>query len=311
MNVLVFGGAGFIGKNLCSSLVDQGHRVRAFNRVPASGIWPDIAGVEWVPGDFTNPMETASVLDGADVVYHLISTTLPKNSNENPVRDLNENVVSTLSLLNTIVALKNRPKIIFVSSGGTVYGIPRQIPISEFHPTDPVCAYGVSKLSIEKYLALYKYLYGLEYRILRMANPYGKYQSLHSGQGVIPVFLSKALRGDVLEIWGDGSVIRDYLFVGDAIVAATKIVDYNGPERVFNIGSGKGYSLNDLVRMIEQLLGRQLACRYFPARAFDVPVNVLDITLAQVELGWSPSTSLSAGLQNTLAYLMQGSEFKR
>jgi UDP-glucose 4-epimerase len=311
MNVLVFGGAGFIGKHLCSSLVEQGHCVRVFNRVPASGNWPDIPGVEWVPGNFTNPVETASVLDGADAIYHLVSTTLPKSSNENPVRDLNENVASTLCLLDSIVALKNRPKFFFISSGGTVYGIPRSIPISEIHATDPLCAYGVSKLAIEKYIALYNYLHGLDYRILRMANPYGEYQPLHSGQGVIPVFLNKALHSEVLEIWGDGSVIRDYLYISDAIAAATMILNYDGPERVFNIGSGRGYSLKDLVHMIGQLLGRPVECRFFPARTFDVPVNVLDITLARKGLGWSPSTSLHAGLQNMLKYLKRNSELEK
>ncbi|MBE1423705.1 UDP-glucose 4-epimerase [Desulfomicrobium macestii] len=303
MDILVFGGAGFIGKHLCSRLVRQGHRVRAFNKPPCSGNWPDIAGVEWLPGDFTNPVETASVLDGVEVIFHLVSTTLPKSSNDDPVLDLKENVASTLHLLDSVIKIKRPPKIVFISSGGTVYGIPKQIPISENHPTDPICAYGVGKLSIEKYLLLYRYLHNLDYRVLRMANPYGEYQPVHSGQGVIPVFLNKALKGDVLEIWGDGSVIRDYIYIGDAIDAAIKTMNYEGDQRIFNVGSGRGYSLNDLIHMIGELLEQRIACHYFPARPFDVPVNVLDITLAKNELDWSPGTPLHVGLRKMLTYM--------
>lgn len=303
MDILVFGGAGFIGKHLCSRLAFLGHRVRVFNRPSLSGNWPDIAGVEWLPGDFTNPEETASVLDGAEVVFHLVSTTLPKSSNDSPVVDLKDNVVSTLHLLDRVVKMKKRPKIVFISSGGTIYGIPRQIPIPEIHPIDPICAYGVGKLSIEKYLSLYRYLHGLEYRILRIANPYGENQSVFSGQGAISVFLKKAFQEETIEIWGDGSVIRDYIYIDDAIDSLIKIINYDGCERIFNIGSGQGYSLNNLVKMIEQLLGKHVERRYLPSRQFDVPVNVLDIALAQNELEWSPKTSLYDGLQKMLTHM--------
>ena len=302
MDILVFGGAGFIGKHLCLRLIAQGHRVRVFNMLPSSGNWPDIPGIEWLPGDFTNPIETASVLGGADVVFHLVSTTLPKSSNENPVRDLSQNVASTLYILDSLKSLKKHPKIVFVSSGGTVYGVPQEIPIAENHPTNPICAYGVSKLATEKYLGLYNYLYNIEYCVLRIANPYGMFQKTHSGQGVIPVFLNKALRGDTLEIWGDGSVVRDYLFIDDVVDSAVLAMYYGGAEKIFNIGSGEGHSLNDLVEMIGCLLGRKIDCRYFPARAFDVPVNVLDISLARKELGWLPKTPLKVGLKNMLNY---------
>lgn len=309
MDILVFGGAGFIGKHLCSRLAFLGHNVRVFNRPSLSGTWPDIEGVEWFSGDFTNPEETASALDGADVVFHLVSTTLPKSSNDDPILDLKENVISTLHLLDSVVRNKKRPKIVFISSGGTVYGVPSQVPIPESHPTDPICAYGVGKLSIEKYLSLYRYLHGIEYCILRMANPYGEYQSVCAGQGAIPVFLNKALSGGIIEIWGDGSVIRDYVYIGDAVDSLVKILKYDGPERVFNIGSGQGYSLNDLVCMIEKIIGKKIECRYFSARPFDVPVNVLDITLAQKELEWYPKTSLHDGMQKILIHMKGFSEF--
>lgn len=311
MNILIFGGAGFIGKHLCTALVAAGHQVTAFDLSPVNGSWPAIDGVTWLAGDFTDPAATAAALGDADQVIHLISGTHPKTSNDNPLRDLQNNVGATLQLLDAIVQRPSPPSVIFLSSGGTVYGIPRSIPIPESHPTDPLCAYGIGKLGIEKYLALYQRLHGLNYRVLRLANPYGEHQSPHTGQGVIPAFLWKALQGEPLEIWGDGSVVRDYLYIGDVIRAVVAAMDYCGSERLFNIGSGGGHSLNDLVDTVRELLGRDVSCRYLPARACDVPINILDVSRARVELGWRATTPLSAGMARLLEHMVTASLPKR
>jgi len=303
MNVLVLGGAGFIGRHLCAALVTAGHQVCGFDRQPADGTWPAIAGVNWLAGNVASGTDRAAALEGADIVFHLISASIPKTSNENPLRDLQDNVAVTLELLDAMVALPRLPKLVFISSGGTVYGIPRTIPIPEHHPTDPLCAYGVGKLAIEKYLALYQRLYGLDYRILRLANPYGEHQSVSTGQGAISIFLHKALHNQPLEIWGDGSVIRDYLYVGDAIAAMLAVIGYNGSERIFNIGSGIGHSLNDLIDLIRELFGRDIPYRYLSARAGDVPVNILDTSRALIELGWQPVTPLPAGMARLMDFL--------
>lgn len=303
MNTLVLGGAGFVGRHLCAALVAAGHQVCGFDRYPADGNWPEVGGVNWQVGDFSQKTDIIAALEDVEVVFHLISTSIPKTSNEDPCSDLQNNVGATLGLLDAVVSLPRRPKIVFISSGGTVYGIPRTIPIPENHPTDPLCAYGIGKLAIEKYLALYHRLHGLEYRILRLANPYGEHQLIHAAQGVIPVFLNKALHNEPLEIWGDGSVIRDYLYIGDVIDAIMTATSYDGPDRVFNIGSGSGHSLNDLIELIRELLGRDIPCRYLPARACDVPVNILDISRARTELGWRAGTPLLAGMARVLECL--------
>lgn len=302
MKIFILGGTGFIGKHLCAGLVADGHEVIASGR-STDGCWPDIPGVRWVKGDFTSPHDLRPVLEGVEVVVHLVSTSLPNDSNENPLLDLQENVGSTLLLLDTLVGCPFPPCMIFVSSGGTVYGIPQSVPIAETHPTNPLCAYGIGKLAIEKYLALYNRLYNIEYRIIRLANPYGEGQPLHSGQGVIPVFLNHALHEEPLKIWGDGSVVRDYLYVGDVINAITSLLTFDGPERIFNVGSGVGHSLNDLVELIGEMLGRKIVCRYLPGRPCDVPINVLDITRATARLEWAPSTSLKEGMLKTIRHL--------
>lgn len=305
MNILVLGGAGFIGRHLCAALIHAGHQVTSLDLLPAGGrvAWPDIPGVSWRSGDFTNVVDTAAALVEVELVVHLISTTLPKSSNDNPLYDLQENVGGTLQLLDLMVRQPNRPRIIFLSSGGTIYGVPRQIPIPEEHPTEPLCAYGIGKLAIEKYLALYQHLHGLDYRVLRLANPYGEHQSYRSSQGVIPVFLYKALQGEAIEVWGDGTVIRDYIYIDDAVQAIMATICYDGPERIFNIGDGKGYSLNELIDITRRLVANDIPCTYLSTRACDVPVNILNISRARQELGWQPVTALERGMTRLLEHL--------
>ena len=243
-------------------------------------------------------------MSGCDVIFHLISTTLPRSSNENPIYDVETNVVGTLHLLE--VAKKNAiKKLIFVSSGGTVYGIPQEVPIKESHPTEPICSYGIGKLAIEKYLNLFHLLHGLDYCVLRLANPFGERQRVAAEQGAVTVFLDKALRNEEIAIWGDGSVVRDYFYVGDAVSAMTKALAYKGSSGVFNIGSGTGQSLYQILDAIEALLGKPIRNTFFPARGFDVPVSVLDISRAAELLDWHPETTFTEGLSRTSRWLLR------
>lgn len=306
MNVLVLGAAGFIGRHLSAALVADGHQVCGFDRVPAHGSWP--AAANWKVGDFANPVDIRAALADSELVFHLVSASIPKTSNEAPALDLQNNVGATLGLLDALAGHPQKPKIVFISSGGTVYGIPRTIPIPESHPTDPLCAYGIGKLAIEKYLALYHRLHGIEYCIVRLANPYGPYQGFQQGQGAIPTFLWQALHGKPLEIWGDGTVVRDYLHISDVVRAILAAARQSGPERIFNIGSGVGHSLNDLADLIRELFGRDIPCRYLPGRACDVPVNILGINRASTVLGWLPGIPLTTGMAQTLEWLREQRE---
>lgn len=297
---LVLGGAGFIGSHLVDGLLGSGYRVRVFER-PHMDRLPALARrerCEIVTGDFLNPEDLARALPGAEIVFHLVATTLPKTSNDNPLYDVETNVLATLRLL----ALCRRHavrKLLFASSGGTVYGVPRSLPLAETHPTDPICAYGIHKLAIEKYLGLEHRCHGLDYRVLRLANPYGERQRTDTGQGAVVAFLDRALRGEPIQIWGDGTVVRDYVYVGDVVDAFLRAMQFDGAERIFNIGSGAGTSLNELLREIERLLGRPIAVQYAPSRGFDVPANVLDCSLARARLGWAARTPLAEGLRRT------------
>nr|WP_323690107.1 NAD-dependent epimerase/dehydratase family protein [Rhizobium sp. AN95] len=198
-------------------------------------------------------------------------------------------------------------RIVFISSGGTVYGVPKTIPISEEHSTYPTSSYGITKLAIEKYLDLYRSLHGLEYVTLRLANPYGVGQRLDAQQGAIAVFLARALRGEEISIWGDGSVIRDYIYVDDAIDAMVRSVDVNIQGGcVVNIGAGVGYSINEILSAIEKVTGRRTNKKYVEGRTYDVPANVLDISAAARLLGWTPKISLEEGLLRFSNWIKDG-----
>ena len=258
---------------------------------------PDHPALEWQEGDFGNVQDIHRALENVDVVFHLVSTTQPQSSNDDPSFDVESNLVATLRLLDQLRGRKTQ--LIFASSGGTVYGRPQYTPIPETHPTEPTCSYGIVKLAIEKYLALYQLLHGLDYRVLRVANPYGPGQEANRAQGVVGTFLSRVVHDEPIEVWGDGSVVRDYLYISDTVSALLQAAQYQGAERIFNIGSGGGHSVREIIAAVEQVTGKKAKASYTAARKFDVPVSVLDITRAKTELGWQPKVDLNEGLRLT------------
>jgi UDP-glucose 4-epimerase len=298
------GGKGFIGSHLVDALLRAGYPVRVFDlpNIPLLNDAAEVARVSWLDGDFTCGADVAAALQDIDVCFHLVFTTLPQSSNADPVFDVETNIVATLRMLDQAVRLGLK-KVVFISSGGTVYGIPRQVPTPEEHPTEPICSYGITKLAIEKYLHLYRTLHGLDYIVLRLANPFGERQRATAAQGAVAVFMGKVLRGERIEVWGDGAVVRDYVYIGDAVDAMRKAVSYAGPERVLNIGSGAGISVNDVLAGIAQVTGRTPEIRYTAARAFDVPVSVLATGRARAALDWTATTPFIEGLRKMLAWM--------
>jgi len=309
MKILVLGGGGFMGSFLCDRLLAKGHSVRIFERprVQPYRSFDAAERVEWMSGDFQSSADVAAAVAGCEAIYHLVSTTLPKGSNDDPIFDVESNLVGTLRLLECARQC-GVEKIVFVSSGGTVYGTPLNVPIAEDHPTTPLVSHGITKLTIEKYLHLYHSLYGLEYVVLRVANAFGERQRPDTGQGAIAVFVHRALTGQPIEIWGDGSVIRDYVYVHDIVDAFVRALDHRGEHRLFNIGSGRGFTLNEVLAAIEAGVGCRVERRFLPARPFDVPISVLDVTRAARDLGWTPRFSLEAGLTRTIEWARSSTE---
>ncbi len=309
MNYLVLGGAGFIGSHVVDALLGAGHRVRVFERpgCDLENLTTVLDQIEFSYGDFTNLEEHAGVLaqalEGVNIVIHLVSTVLPASSNLNPLYDIETNLKSTISLLEWAVK-KGVKKVVFASSGGQVYGSAPVLPINEESPTDPLSSYGIIKLATEKYLKLFHHLHGLDYTVLRIANPYGERQKIGGAQGAVAVFLGRLKRGEAIEIWGDGSVARDYLYVADLTKAILFACEKSSSQKLFNIGSGKPCSLNELITLLEQVSGRQVPVTYKESRACDSLVNYLDCCRARTELGWQPQLSLKEGLQRTWQWLV-------
>ncbi len=301
MRTLVLGGNGFIGSHLVDKLLAQGDKVRVLDRYPELYRSP-LPKVEYLFGEFGNRGLLTEALAGIDVVFHLISTTLPKTSNDDPAFDVQSNVIESIFLMEKCLE-KGVGKVVFLSSGGTVYGIPETLPVPETHSMAPISSYGISKIMIEKYFALFKHLHGLDYNVLRLSNPYGARQNPAGIQGAIPVFLGKVAKGEPIQIWGNGEVVRDYVFIDDVIEGIYRAAAIGTSSAVLNLGSGTGYSLNTIVHTIGKVVGREPEVVYGSERAFDVPAIYLDITRARQELGWHPAVTLETGIGKTWEFI--------
>ena len=309
MKSIILGGNGFIGSHLVDRLLSEGDSVRVFDRCEEPYRKPN-KDVEYCYGDFGNRALLKNALKDVRIVYHLISTTVPKTSNDDPIFDVTSNLVETLYLLQKCVEL-NVSKIVFLSSGGTVYGVPTSLPVSESSHTDPKCSYGITKLSIEKYIALFSEINGLDYAILRPSNPYGPRQNPNGLQGAIGVFLGRILNNQPVDIWGDGEVVRDYIYIDDLVDGIAISAKKSTHTKLFNLGTGSGYSLNFILGVIKDVLGRDFEVRYLAGRGFDIPRIYLDIQLAKMELGWTPSTSLAKGIGRTAEFIEKQYQYDR
>jgi UDP-glucose 4-epimerase len=293
-----------MGSNVVEKLLTAGYSVRVLDTQKASRSNLDSISsqIEFVSGNFLDTGDIQQALQQVEFVVHLAGTTLPASSNREPAFDVESNVIGTLRLLEACVRHSIK-RIVFSSSGGTVYGEPRKIPIDEDHPTNPLCSYGISKLAIEKYLQLFHHLHGLDYTILRIANAYGRYQKLAAGQGAVGVFLRCIRDGEPITIWGDGSVTRDYIYVEDVATAFVKAISQNSAYRLFNIGTGIGLSLRNLVGKIEQITGIQPKVEYSSGRPIDVSNNVLDSMRANRFMNWHAETDCDTGLRKTWEWI--------
>jgi UDP-glucose 4-epimerase len=305
MKFLVLGGSGFIGSHLAEALQSIGE-VAIFD-LPGAPYSPllEQQGIKIFAGNFLDETDTASIFEGVDVLYHLISTTVPKTSNNDHINNLESNVIGSLKLLK-LAKEAGVKRVVFISSGGTVYGIPQSIPVTESHPTNPISGYGISKLMIEKYLHLFWKLYGLDYVILRVANAYGARQLPGGAQGAIANFLSKALKEESLEVWGDGTVVRDYIYIDDIVNALVSAgIQKDCGQQTINISSGRGYNLNEVIDIIKQVTDKNLDVNYISAQLHDVPVNILENSLAKEILNWKPSVDLVEGIRRTFNWLSE------
>ena len=298
---IVLGAGGFIGTNLCLALRHGGATIRAVGRRPT--YWPaSLADVTWYEADFADATAMTAAIARDDIVVHLLGGSAPAESNASPIADVQASLLPSLRLIDSCSAADVK-RMVFLSSGGTVYGPSREERLSEDDPTNPISAYGINKLAVEKYLGLYRHLHDLNATVLRVANPYGPFQR-RMAQGVVGAALYKVLVGKPIEIWGDGSVVRDYLHIDDVVAAILLAANHRGSNSVFNIGSGEGRSIKEVVADVCAVTGTPLtSVNYCPGRLADVPRNVLDCSRAADDLGWRPRVAWMDGLRSTATWM--------
>lgn len=300
MKIVITGGLGFIGSHITEKLVSEGHSVSVIslkNEIPP--VLSSTKGIIVHQGDYGDRFLLKNVISKADIVIHAACTTVPENSTLNPVFDIQTNVIPTLQLLESCREEKVK-KIIFLSSGGVVYGQAKNIPITENEAISPISSYGISKATIENYFRLYTHLYGIDHCILRIANAYGPGQLQARNQGVIGAWLYKIKNDLPVEIWGDGQIVRDYIFVSD-IARAVSIAIEKNITGTCNLGTGRGVSLNELITIINTILHKNIQPVYREKRGFDVPANILNASKFNSLSGWKPGISLEEGIKITFA----------
>jgi len=301
---LVVGGNGFIGSHVAEGLVKKGYDVTIFDhfKTGMKNLDQTIDKIEIVNGDFLNEADVCNALEGVDYLFHYISTTTPATAIKDPIYDIESNILGSVKLFQN-ASNNNVKKIIYPSSGGTIYGVTNDYPNKETNSLNPVNPYAISKLTIEKYLGYFNYMCGMDYVILRYSNPYGERQNPYGEQGVIPKFLVNIKHGESPLIYGDGSMIRDYIYIKDVVDATMAVLEKNTHERVFNVGSGKGTSLNNLIEIISNVVGQKIVPQYKADFSNYVKKNVLDISKIERETGWIPKTEIQEGIKKTWEWI--------
>ena len=294
--VVIVGGAGFIGTALTLALSARGTPVRVLDRPHrlerSAGL---LVGIEKSMFEFPDTLGIERHLQGASALIHLTCTSTPSSSMQSLRRDADENIAPSVTLFEAAGAA-GVEKVLFASSGGTVYGDTDRFPIIEDTPLAPLSGYGASKVAIETYLQLAARRDGFCGASMRIANPYGPYQLSGAPIGIIARYLSLIAQGDPLTVWGDGGVVRDYIHIDDTVQAILALLDQKDlASGAYNIGSGTGVSITEIIATLSQLTGLQPQVDYTPARGFDVRRIVLDTDKITQATGWAPQTALIDG----------------
>ncbi|BFU94015.1 MAG: putative UDP-glucose 4-epimerase [Nitrospira sp.] len=298
-HICLIGGGGFIGAHVTAALLSQGRRVTILDTQPAPTQLPKAA--RYVLGDYGRKDTLRKVLIGVDALVNLSYSSVPSTSFDDPIRDILSNLPAAVGLFETASDYAIQ-KLVVISSGGTVYGPARGLPLSEDHRTDPISPYGVTKLAIEKYAQMFYRLKELPIVIVRPANAFGEHQNPFVGQGFIAAAIAAILNRKEITIYGANGTIRDYIHVenvADGIVAA---LDRGQPGATYNIGSGEGRNnreiLDELAPYAESL-NIPLRITTLPPRKFDVEANVLDSARLRADTDWRMRVPFHEGIQRT------------
>lgn len=303
MNILVTGGAGFIGSHLVRHLLAKGENVTALDNL-STGLAENLPSeAKLIEMDILDEELPKVVAAGAfDAIVHLAAQTMVDTSIKNPLLDTRENLLGTVHVLEAARAA-NVKRVIFASTAAA-YGDVKEddLPVREAQPMLPLSFYGLSKLSVEKYLEMYEKLYGMEYVVLRFANVYGERQGDGGEGGVISIFAKAVAEGRDITIYGDGEQTRDFVYAGDiaeGILAALRTEEVNA---AYNLSTQTETSLRELVSLLAEIRGREIVPKYGAEREGDIYKSMLSNSRARRGLDWQPATTLAEGLRRTYEY---------
>jgi UDP-glucose 4-epimerase len=295
---LVIGGNGFIGSHVVDALVTGGHDVTIFDRHRLGPSRFADRPVQVVHGDFLNSADVRRALRGQEIVIHMLSMTDPATAEDDPTIDIRTNITSSVQLFSACVE-EGVARLYFASSGGAIYGDQEQKVFRETDVTLPVSPYAIGKQTIESYLRYFRRTHGLESTVFRISNPYGPRQNPLKRQGVIPIFLRRVAQGAPLTVLGDGSMIRDYLYVGDLAEMIAEVVSAQPRHDLYNLGSGVGTSISDLVATIQEVVARPVVVEHRPRPATFVDHVVLSVERFESEFHSRATTALTDGIRRT------------
>ena len=301
MNILVTGGAGFIGSHIVDAYIREGHHVAVLDNLSTGKreqVHPDAT---YYPFDLVDPrLKDVFERESIDVINHHAAQISVTQSVANPVFDAEINILGSLKLLQLAVSHKVR-KIIFASTGGALYGEQDYFPANEEHPTNPLSPYGIAKLTVERYLEFFRENFKIQPTVLRYSNVYGPRQDPHGEAGVVAIFCKQLLKGQQPVIFGDGEQTRDFVSVFDVVNANLKALSENC-QGTYNVGTGIETSVNTVAASLIKASGKTLSPQYNPPRMGEQRRSSIDHKKFNKEHGWQPAQSLDEGLKNTLDY---------
>ena len=301
MKILVTGGAGFIGSHVVDAFLAAGHDVAVVDNLSSGRRTNLNPRARFYELDIRSPeLQRVFELERPDIVDHHAAQMDVRKSVADPLFDADVNVKGSVNLLE-LCRTHGVKKVIYISTGGAVYGEPEYLPCDENHPINPICQYGVSKHVVEHYLHVYRHLYGLDYGVLRYPNVFGPRQNPHGEAGVVAIFAGRMLAGQPVTIYGDGEQQRDFVYVGDCARANVLLAE-SDRVGIYNLGSGEGSSVNLLFSELAHIIEYSHPAAYAPGKAGETYKIYLDSRRARAELNWAPQVSLADGLRQTVAY---------
>jgi UDP-glucose 4-epimerase len=298
MRTLVIGANGFLGSHVVDALTRLGHDVTAFDRFLRRDPQFDATGVSFLKGDFLDNGDIARAVDGQDEVFHFLSATTPVTAQHDPTLDVRINITQSIELF-AACARAGVKRIHFASTGGAIYGSGSEAPLSEQRPALPTSPYAIGKLTLERYLEYFRLETGLEYRVLRISNPYGARQNPDKAQGLIPIALRQILAGKPLLQYGDGSMVRDYVYVEDLVEMIKNMLLSEGRHRTYNLGSGVGTSIIEVFDLLREVTRQNFEIVHRETPPTFVGRAVLDVSRFKEDFGEPRVGGLREGIART------------